>query len=202
MPILRSRGFKNLTGVFGWLTAQVTKANGAHKKNVWEIVWCPEYVLKCNKSVHLPAWVSFLCLLGDLWVIWARFALRDTQSARSANRAQITHKSPKRHNKDTQVVIAFQYIFGTSHNFPYILLMCAISLGYLCWQALGNGGGSGIKQDILCIVVGPSTCTDHAHIPFMRADHTDIYFRSDPWEPPKSGWNSKRGQFNKEKPKV
>ena len=36
---------------------------------------CPEYVLKCNKSVHLPAWVSFLCALGDLLVIWARSGL-------------------------------------------------------------------------------------------------------------------------------
>ena len=26
-----------------------------HKKNVWEIIRCPEYALKCNKSVHLPA---------------------------------------------------------------------------------------------------------------------------------------------------
>ena len=43
--------------------------NGGHKKNVWEIMQCPEYVLKCNKSVHLPAPVSFLCLLGDLWEI-------------------------------------------------------------------------------------------------------------------------------------
>ena len=42
---------------------------GGHKKNVWEIMRCPEYLLKCNKSVHLPARVTFLCLLGDLWVI-------------------------------------------------------------------------------------------------------------------------------------
>ena len=34
---------------------QVPKANGGHKKNVWEIMRCPEYALKCNKSVHLPA---------------------------------------------------------------------------------------------------------------------------------------------------
>ena len=34
--------------------------NGGHKPNVWEIMQCPEYVLKCNKSVHLPARVSFL----------------------------------------------------------------------------------------------------------------------------------------------
>ena len=37
---------------------------------------CPEYALQCNKSVHLPAWVTSLCLLGNLWVIWAPFALR------------------------------------------------------------------------------------------------------------------------------
>ena len=54
---------------------QVAKANGGHKKNVWEIMQCPEYALKCNKSVQLPTWVSFLCLLGDLEVIWAWFAL-------------------------------------------------------------------------------------------------------------------------------
>ena len=35
--------------------SQVAKANGGHKKNVWEIMRCPEYALKCNKSVHLPA---------------------------------------------------------------------------------------------------------------------------------------------------
>ena len=32
--------------------AQVAKANGEHKKNVWEIMQCPEFVLKYNKSVH------------------------------------------------------------------------------------------------------------------------------------------------------
>ena len=51
--------------------------NGGHKNNVWEIMRCPEYVLKCDKSVHLPARVSFLCLLGDLWVICAASALGD-----------------------------------------------------------------------------------------------------------------------------
>ena len=30
-----------------------------YKKNVWEIMQCPEYVMKRNKSVHLPAWLSF-----------------------------------------------------------------------------------------------------------------------------------------------
>ena len=25
-----------------------------HKRNVWETLQCPEYVLKCNKSVNLP----------------------------------------------------------------------------------------------------------------------------------------------------
>ena len=29
---------------------------------------CPEFVLKSNKNVHLPARVSFLYLLGDLVV--------------------------------------------------------------------------------------------------------------------------------------
>ena len=58
------------------MSAQVAKTNGGHKKNVWEIMRRPEYALKRNKSVHLAAWVSFLCLLGDLWVIWERFALR------------------------------------------------------------------------------------------------------------------------------
>ena len=35
--------------------SQVAKVNGGHKKNVWEIMQCPEFALKCNKSVHLPA---------------------------------------------------------------------------------------------------------------------------------------------------
>ena len=52
--------------VFIPVGAQVAKANGGHQKNVWKILRCPQYVLKCNKSVHLPAWESFLCLLGDL----------------------------------------------------------------------------------------------------------------------------------------
>ena len=63
---------------------------------------CLEYALKWNKSVHLPAWLSFLCVLGDLWVIWAGNERKITQSARSANRAQITYKSPKRHKKYSQ----------------------------------------------------------------------------------------------------
>ena len=29
--------------------------DGGHKRNVWEIMQCPEYTLKCNKNVHLPA---------------------------------------------------------------------------------------------------------------------------------------------------
>ena len=69
-----TRAFKNAQkNVIGCHVSFV--ASGGHKKNVWEIMRCPEYALICNKSVHLPAWVSFLCLLGDLWVIWARFAL-------------------------------------------------------------------------------------------------------------------------------
>ena len=60
-----------LCSLHAGVPAQVAKVNGysGHKKKVWEIIRCPEYVLKCNKSVHLPARVSFLCLLGDLWVI-------------------------------------------------------------------------------------------------------------------------------------
>ena len=42
------------------IKSQVAKANGGHiKKNVWEIMQCPEYALKCNKSVHLPACLFF-----------------------------------------------------------------------------------------------------------------------------------------------
>ena len=100
------------------------KANGEHKKNVWEITQCPGYALKCNKSVHLPAWLSFLCLLGDLVVIWAWFSMgalqvisrssscdsssfitwnhpERSQPKSRSNHAQITTKSPKRHKKDT-----------------------------------------------------------------------------------------------------
>ena len=32
--------------------SEVGKANGEHKRNVWGIVQCPGYVLKCNKSVN------------------------------------------------------------------------------------------------------------------------------------------------------
>ena len=36
---------------------------------------CPQYALKCNKGVHLSASLSFLCVLGDLVIIWAGSAL-------------------------------------------------------------------------------------------------------------------------------
>ena len=48
------------------LNSQVAKANGKNKKNVWEIIQCPEYVLKCNRSAYLPA---CRCLLDDLVAI-------------------------------------------------------------------------------------------------------------------------------------
>ena len=38
---------------------QVAKANGEHKKNVWEIMQCPEYALQCNESVQLTVFLIF-----------------------------------------------------------------------------------------------------------------------------------------------
>ena len=69
--------FSNQSRLNFCVSPQVAKANGGHKKNVWEIMRCPEYVLKCNKSVHLPARVCFLYLLGDLSAICAASALGD-----------------------------------------------------------------------------------------------------------------------------
>ena len=64
---------------------------------------CHEHVLKCNKCVHLPARVSFSCVLGDLSAIWAEsFASIVNQSALSPDRAQITYKSPTNHPKHTR----------------------------------------------------------------------------------------------------
>ena len=31
------------------IPAQVAKVNGEHENNVWGIMQCPEYALKCNK---------------------------------------------------------------------------------------------------------------------------------------------------------
>ena len=99
------------------IKTQVAKVSDEHKWNVWEIMECPKYVLKCNKSFHLiiSAWLSFLCLMVKLAVILAWFGLRvltltPTFLSSSINikapevlSAQITTKSPKRHfKKDTQ----------------------------------------------------------------------------------------------------
>ena len=65
--------FSNQSRLNFCVSPQVAKANGGHKKNVWEIMRCPEYVMKCNKSAR----VSFLCLLGDLNAICAASALGD-----------------------------------------------------------------------------------------------------------------------------
>ena len=45
---------------------QVAKANAEHKKNVWEMIQCPEYALNAIKEF---TWVSFSCVLGELVVI-------------------------------------------------------------------------------------------------------------------------------------
>ena len=75
-----TRAFKNAQkNIIGCHVSFV--ANGGHKKNVWEIMRCPEYALICNKSVHLPAWVSYVfwVICGwfecDLSAIWAMSAL-------------------------------------------------------------------------------------------------------------------------------
>ena len=81
---------------------------------------CPEYALKCNKSVHLPAWLSLLCVLGDLSVIWAGSTLGDfpliEEVAPSPNRTQIIQT----HNKDTQAVS--EHFYCISVYIPYVLL--------------------------------------------------------------------------------
>ena len=92
------------------IKVQVAKViNGEHKKNVMEIMQCPEYTLKCNKSVHLPAWLSFLCVLGDLVVLWAWSeagrALDDfILCAPSPNHAQITKNHTKHIRKTVRWV--------------------------------------------------------------------------------------------------
>ena len=79
------------------LSAQVAKANGAHKKNVWEIVRCPEYVLKCYN--HLSVFVvSFGWFVGDLSAICAASALgADFVKSPRALAAQIALKSATNH---------------------------------------------------------------------------------------------------------
>ena len=79
--------------------------------------------MHCSRTPLSVFLVSFGWFSGDLSVIWAGSALRDPK---------ITLKSPLNHPKDTKKTVkrvSEHCIFGTLHNFPYILLMF---LGYLC----------------------------------------------------------------------
>ena len=84
--------------------SQVAKVSGGHK-NVWEIMQCPEFVLKCNRSVHLPAWLCFLCVLGDLSVV-----LCITKSPK-------THKKQSRSNHQKHIRNTVKQVIKWTHLF-------------------------------------------------------------------------------------
>ena len=91
-----------------------------------------EFVQKCNKSVHLPIWVSFLCLL-----------VQNTRSAPRLNHAQVTTKSPNRHKKDSQagkwtLLLHFSAYWGhyiISCTF-FLCLPLALATCVYRWKAL------------------------------------------------------------------
>ena len=91
-----------------------------------------EFVQKCNKSVHLPIWVSFLCLL-----------VQNTQSAPRLNHAQVATKSPNRHKKDSQagkwtLLLHFSAYWGhyiISCTF-FLCLPLALATCVYRWKAL------------------------------------------------------------------
>ena len=105
----------------------------------WNAIKVFTYPLECLL-------MSFGWFVGDLSAICAASALGDfpfTQSARSANRAQITHKSPKRHKKDTRagkwtLLLHFSAYSGhriISHTF-FLCPPLTINLGGYLWGTL------------------------------------------------------------------
>ena len=91
---------------------------------------CPKYALKCNKSVHLPAGVSFWCLLGDLVLIWAWFGLGAFWGP--LNRSKDIRKTVKRVSEH---IYCISVHIRDIANLAYILLMFAgylWAMRYLC----------------------------------------------------------------------
>ena len=171
---------------------QVAKSiNGGHKKNVWEIMRCPEYVLKCNKSVHLPARVSFLCLLGDLWVIWERFALR---ALWEFTLQQIAPKPPTNQPKDITKTLkrVSEHFYWTSihirdiisHTFflPWLPVIYLIST----WHLL-------ISFTRLYIMENQSINRQSSQNQSMHSEFSNTWRTSNKWPLYNSGayWNSK-----------
>ena len=88
----------------------------------------PNMYRKCNKSVHLPTWLSFLCLLGDLAVIWSgRELLVQAQCSLTfaknlaRNHLQRNRQSTRKgefilHHSDigTEIILAVSNILGKS----------------------------------------------------------------------------------------
>ena len=66
--------FKNMpnTNCKQGVTAQAAKANGGHKKNVWKIMRCPEYVLKCSLKVFSYPLECLSCVFGVTYLGWER----------------------------------------------------------------------------------------------------------------------------------
>ena len=106
----------------GWMVlahSQVAKANGEHKKNVWEIIYVLNLFWNAIKVFTCPLdcvfWLNFLGVSGgcaQAMVIWAWFRL----------------SSPRDLKRVSEHFYCISVQIRGIHNFSYILIMFAIRL--------------------------------------------------------------------------
>ena len=125
---------------------------------------CPEFVLKCNKSVHLPTW---LCLLGEL------FRGERRMCTGYGNLIWFRLSSPRDLKRVSEHFYCISVQIRGIHNFSYILIMFAIRLGYL-WYILQNGQ----KQEFIILWSLASVARNSTHEFFFSRFRCHLYARA------------------------
>ena len=88
----------------------------ANIKVMYGLCDVPNMYRKCNKSVHLPTWLSFLCLLGDLVQRSLKFVKNLARNHLQRNRQSTRKGEFILHHSDigTEIILAVSNIFGKS----------------------------------------------------------------------------------------
>ena len=123
--------FRNNRTIFNYRKPRLM----ANIRRMYGKLWMSRICTESNKNVHLPARVSFLYLLGDLVVIERDFGW-ECSGWFNVLKSPLSHpKEKERLEQVSEHCYCFSVQIQDIHNFPYVLLMFAISLGYL-WLTL------------------------------------------------------------------
>ena len=108
---------------------------------------CPECALKCNKSVHLPAWLSYVFWVsfGDLSAIWAGSALGDfplIEEGKVGNLVSTSYDSSRWKPRPFRTTLIFPPDSSSLNNFQIFRLISSNNVSdhksRICGPAVGS----------------------------------------------------------------